>query len=113
MITADTAFRMPAAPRTIEETGLSPDLILQIVTKTLHFAGEACDVSGEAGTVGGALASGRRAAREILDAAWREPPGDSAYSAGSTVVKDSAPNEQEPGEDRQADFQTHSSAETR
>src|SRR5688500_6396545 len=31
---------MPAAPRTIEETGLSPDLILQIVTKTLHFAGE-------------------------------------------------------------------------
>ncbi|HET9193379.1 MAG TPA: hypothetical protein VFO21_10895, partial [Vicinamibacterales bacterium] len=40
MITADTAFRMPAAPRTIEETGLSPDLILQIVTKTLHFAGE-------------------------------------------------------------------------
>ena len=34
MITADTAFRMPAAPRTIEETGLSPDLILQIVTKT-------------------------------------------------------------------------------
>ncbi|HVG72263.1 MAG TPA: hypothetical protein VM819_15205 [Vicinamibacterales bacterium] len=40
MITADSAFRMPAAPRTIEETGLSPDLILQIVTKTLHFAGE-------------------------------------------------------------------------
>jgi predicted ATPase with chaperone activity len=31
---------MPPAPRTIEETGLSSDLILQMVTKTLHFAGE-------------------------------------------------------------------------
>ena len=34
--------------------------------QTLFFAGEACDVEGEAGTVGGALASGRRAAREVL-----------------------------------------------
>jgi monoamine oxidase len=33
---------------------------------TLYFAGEASDVEGEAGTVGGALASGRRAAREVL-----------------------------------------------
>ena len=41
MITADTtALRMPPAPRTIEQTGLSADLILQMVTKTLHFAGE-------------------------------------------------------------------------
>ena len=34
--------------------------------EALYFAGEACDVEGEAGTVGGALASGGRAAREVL-----------------------------------------------
>jgi len=39
-MTAETTLRMPPAPRTIEETGLSPDMILQMVTKTLHFAGE-------------------------------------------------------------------------
>ena len=33
---------------------------------TLYFAGEAADVSGEAATVGGALQSGIRAARELL-----------------------------------------------
>ncbi len=33
---------------------------------TLFFAGEATDASGEAGTVGGALASGLRAAREVI-----------------------------------------------
>ena len=33
-------LHMPPAPRRIEDTGLSPDLILQMVTKTLHFAGE-------------------------------------------------------------------------
>jgi predicted ATPase with chaperone activity len=36
----DTTLRMPAAPKSVEEAGLSPDLILQMVTKTLHFAGE-------------------------------------------------------------------------
>jgi monoamine oxidase len=36
------------------------------IEDTLYFAGEACDVDGEAGTVGGALNSGRRAAREVL-----------------------------------------------
>jgi predicted ATPase with chaperone activity len=30
----------PGAPRTIEETGLSLDLLLQLSAKTLHFAGE-------------------------------------------------------------------------
>jgi monoamine oxidase len=35
---------------------------------TLFFAGEACDTEGEAGTVAGALQSGRRAAREVLAA---------------------------------------------
>ena len=34
---------------------------------TLYFAGEATDVSGEAGTVAGALQSGARAAREVLE----------------------------------------------
>jgi monoamine oxidase len=33
---------------------------------TLFFAGEAADTEGEAGTVAGALQSGRRAARELL-----------------------------------------------
>ncbi|MGQ0526113.1 MAG: flavin monoamine oxidase family protein [Betaproteobacteria bacterium] len=36
------------------------------VANTLYFAGEATDVEGEAGTVAGALQSGRRAAREII-----------------------------------------------
>ena len=30
----------PAAPRTLEDSGLSFDLLMQLVTKTLHFAGE-------------------------------------------------------------------------
>jgi magnesium chelatase subunit ChlI-like protein len=34
------AFGPPAAPKSLEESGLSPDLVLQIVTKTLHLAGE-------------------------------------------------------------------------
>lgn len=36
---------------------------------TLFFAGEATDVSGHNGTVHGAIASGRRAAKEVLEAA--------------------------------------------
>ena len=36
---------------------------------TLYFAGEACDVDGEAATVGGALQSGTHAAHQILAAA--------------------------------------------
>jgi len=40
MTTLDLAPTMPAAPRRWEDAGLSADLILQIVTKTLHFAGE-------------------------------------------------------------------------
>jgi monoamine oxidase len=34
---------------------------------TLYFAGEATDTEGEAGTVAGALQSGMRAARELLE----------------------------------------------
>jgi len=40
LITTETAFAPPAAPQSLEATGLSPDLVLQIVTKTLHLAGE-------------------------------------------------------------------------
>ena len=40
MTTLDFAPTMPAAPKRVEDAGLSSDLILQIVTKTLHFAGE-------------------------------------------------------------------------
>lgn len=38
---------------------------------TLFFAGEAADVTGESGTVGGALQSGARAARQVLTSARR------------------------------------------
>ena len=38
---------------------------------TLFFAGEAADTQGEAGTVAGALQSGRRAAREVLTSSRR------------------------------------------
>ena len=34
-----TAPPMPPAPRTLEETGLNPDLVLQLVLKTLHLGG--------------------------------------------------------------------------
>ena len=40
MITTEAGFAPPAAPQSLEATGLSADLILQIVTKTLHLAGE-------------------------------------------------------------------------
>ena len=36
------------------------------ISDTLFFAGEATDFEGEAGTVAGAIQSGRRAAREII-----------------------------------------------
>jgi predicted ATPase with chaperone activity len=39
MIAVEDALT-PAAPADVDETGLAPDLILQIVTKTLHLAGE-------------------------------------------------------------------------
>jgi len=39
------------------------------VDDTLFFSGEACDTKGEAATVGGALASGVRAAQQVLEGA--------------------------------------------
>jgi monoamine oxidase len=38
------------------------------IENTLFFAGEALDTSGQASTVAGALASGQRAARQLLQA---------------------------------------------
>ncbi len=43
-----------------------PALLAAPVAGTLFFAGEATDSEGEQGTVQAALASGERAAREIL-----------------------------------------------
>ena len=36
----DIAPMMPVAPKRMEDAGISGDLILQLVTKTLHFAGD-------------------------------------------------------------------------
>jgi monoamine oxidase len=43
-------------------------LLSKPIEGTLFFAGEATDTSGQASTVAGALASGQRAAEELLDA---------------------------------------------
>ena len=40
MIAVDRPTYVPSAPKTVEETGLSNDVILQLVTKTLHLAGD-------------------------------------------------------------------------
>jgi hypothetical protein len=40
MIATEATCPIPEAPRTLEESGVSEDLVLQIVTKTLHFAGQ-------------------------------------------------------------------------
>ncbi|HSC05824.1 MAG TPA: FAD-dependent oxidoreductase, partial [Steroidobacteraceae bacterium] len=39
------------------------------IEDTLFFAGEAADAKGDAGTVGGALQSGERVARDVLESA--------------------------------------------
>jgi predicted ATPase with chaperone activity len=40
MLTAETTEPLLKPPRTLQEAGLSPDLVTQLVLKTLHFAGE-------------------------------------------------------------------------
>lgn len=40
MLAADDRLGVARAPRTIEETGVGFDVVLQLVTKTLHLAGE-------------------------------------------------------------------------
>jgi monoamine oxidase len=51
-----------------------PATLAESIEDTLFFAGEASDITGNTGTVHGAIASGRRAAKEILS---RRPPGPS------------------------------------
>jgi hypothetical protein len=41
-------------------------MLARPIEKTLFFAGEATDTEGQASTLAGALASGERAAREVL-----------------------------------------------
>ena len=40
MTVTEPQYAMPVAPQTLEETGVGGDLVLQLVTKTLHFGGE-------------------------------------------------------------------------
>jgi hypothetical protein len=40
MLASQEVVPHPTAPETLEESGLSLDLVLQLVLKTLHFAGE-------------------------------------------------------------------------
>jgi predicted ATPase with chaperone activity len=40
MIAVEAPVGMPSAPQRLEDTGLSADVILELVTKTLHVAGE-------------------------------------------------------------------------
>ena len=66
--------------------GDMPQRLAAPVSGTLFFAGEATDPRGDLGTVHGALGSGRRAAREVLEvgaaervsSAWPEAPGQFA-----------------------------------
>jgi monoamine oxidase len=44
----------------------APDILGKPVDQTLFFAGEATDTTGQTGTVHGAIASGKRAAQEIM-----------------------------------------------
>ncbi len=50
----------------------APGRLARPVEDTLYFAGEATYTEGESGTVHGAIASGRRAAKEVLRALVRE-----------------------------------------
>lgn len=45
-----------------------PEALAKPIDNTLFFAGEATDITGHNGTVHGAIASGNRAAAEILSA---------------------------------------------
>jgi monoamine oxidase len=56
------------------------------VAGTLFFAGEATDTNGKAGTVAGAIASGRRAAREVLRAPEHRVTTPRARSSSSSAA---------------------------
>ena len=48
------------------QTPFAQEALARPLETTLFFAGEATDTAGHNGTVHGAIASGRRAAKEIL-----------------------------------------------
>jgi monoamine oxidase len=61
--------------------GRARQALARPLADTLFFAGEACDTDGEAATVGGALTSGTRAARQVMEAvAGRKASRTSAAS---------------------------------
>lgn len=70
-----------------------PGRLAAPVAETLFFAGEATNAQGEQGTVHGALASGERAAHEILNAirqGWSATPAVSNPSGSSPARRYSA-----------------------
>jgi monoamine oxidase len=62
----DPAFRGAYAYATPGRAGARATLNTPLWDNRLHFAGEACDTDGLAGTVGGAYLSGQRAAQKLL-----------------------------------------------
>ena len=50
------------------------DVLARPIKGTLYFAGEATAPDGRIGTVDGAMASGLRAARQIIHASRRKAP---------------------------------------
>jgi monoamine oxidase len=52
----------------------APRLLAEPIEDTLFFAGEATDFEGQNGTVHGAMASGRRAAGEIIQGRYSSTP---------------------------------------
>ena len=76
MSMTDVTCQMPSAPQKLEDTGLSADLVLQMVTKTLHFAGElkGTELAGRLGVPFSVLeASLELLRRERCDAVLRDP----------------------------------------
>jgi monoamine oxidase len=55
----------------LKDGSAAPRELAQPVDSTIFIAGEATDLTGDNGTVHGAINSGRRAAREVLDH-WQE-----------------------------------------
>jgi monoamine oxidase len=52
----------------------APAILARPINGTLYFAGEATAPDGRIGTVDGAMASGLRAARQIMHASRRKAP---------------------------------------
>lgn len=65
---------------------LARDRLIKPVADTLYFAGEATDNTGHGGTVNGAMASGKRAARQVLKSlGLRADPATLSLTGGHPV----------------------------